>query len=80
MPCPNCDDKIHNTIIPTAEGYEFLTWLRNDGDFSNLVETQQHVPVEHTVHLESSVHLQSVHEQFSNVQYTHFLLIKYLKF
>ena len=35
MPCPICEDKIHNTIIPTADGYEFLTWFRNDGDFSD---------------------------------------------
>lgn len=78
MPCPICEDRIHNTIIPTADGYEFLTWFRNDEDFSDLVETQQHVPVGQTVHLESSVHLQSVQEQF-NMQYTAFLLIKYMK-
>src|SRR5690349_12098287 len=68
--CPICDDKMHNTIIPTAEGYEFLTRFRNDGDFSDCVETQQQVPVGHMVHLESSVHLQSAHEQFCNILYT----------
>ena len=67
---------MHSTMIPTAEGYEFLTWVRNDGFFSDFV-TQQHVPVGHRVHLESSVHLQSVQEQF-NILHTCFLFIKYL--
>jgi len=64
MLCPICDDRIHKTIIPTAEGYDFLTWAENEGNFILNSEAQQHVPVGQISHMESSVHLQSVHEQF----------------
>jgi len=62
---------MHKTIIPTAEGYDFLNWLKNNDDFFICGdEAQQHVPVGQISHMESSVHLQSVHEQFCNVSYT----------
>ena len=74
MPCPNYDDSTHNTIIPTAEGYEFFTWFQNDGDFSGMeIELQQHVPSGFTAHS------QSVQEQFFNTCYTlNYVLTLYL--
>ena len=71
MPCPICDDRIHKTIIPTAEGYDLLIWLKKNVDFFIGVVTQQHVPVGQIS--QSSVHIQSA-EQFGNmVQYPEFL-------
>ena len=67
MPWPICDDMMHETIIPTAEGYDLLTWVKKEGDFILNSEAQQHVPVGQITHIESSVHLQSTHEQFSNI-------------
>lgn len=60
---PICDDRIHKTIIPTAEGYDFLTWAQNDGDSIFISGAQQHVPVGQISHMEFSVHLQSTQEQ-----------------
>lgn len=57
MLCPTCDDRIHKTIMPTADGYDFLTWTQNEGVFILISEAQQHVPVGHISHMESSVHL-----------------------
>ena len=68
MPCPTCDDKIHRTIIPTAEGYDFLNWLKKNVDFFICgTGAQQHVPAVQRIQFESSVHLQLVHEQFNNM-------------
>ncbi len=68
MPCPIWDESMHSTIIPTAEGYDFLTWLKKNVDFFiSGVEMQQHTPVGQISHMESSVHLQSTHKQFANV-------------
>lgn len=65
MPCPNCDDSTHKTMIPTADGYEFFTWFQNDVDLADTeIELQPHVPSGFTTHS------QSTQEQFFNVSYT----------
>jgi len=51
-------------MIPTAEGYDFLTWAENEGNFILNSEAQQHFPAVQGMQFESSVHTQSAHEQF----------------
>ena len=55
--------------MPIAEGYDLFIWLKKKVDFFIFgIETQQHVPVGQISHIESSVHLQSAHEQFSTYE------------